>query len=112
MQAIVGTMVGATMASDPRAEGGDPRNVYKVGQNTTRLLLAAGDLVIGWLLLRQAAVAADKLDGASPRDAAFYAGKIASAKWFAANVLPELTGKRAIAEAVDLSLMELDEAAF
>ena len=35
----------------------DPRNVYKVGQNTTRLLLAAGDLMVGYLLLRQAAVA-------------------------------------------------------
>ena len=32
--------------------------------------------------------------------------------WFAANVFPELTSKRAMAEAVDLSLMELDEAAF
>ena len=59
VQGIVGAMVGALMASDPRAEGGDPRNVYKVGQNTTRLLLAAGDLVIGWLLLRQADVALD-----------------------------------------------------
>src|SRR4051812_33379337 len=39
LQGIVGTMVGALMSSDPRAEGGDPRNVYKVGQNTTRLLL-------------------------------------------------------------------------
>src|SRR3954466_16227963 len=61
LQGIVGTMVGALMSSDPRAEGGDPRNVYKVGQNTTRLLLAAGDLVIGWLLRREAEVALAKL---------------------------------------------------
>ena len=38
------------------------RNVYKVGQNTTRLLLASGDLVIGWLLLQQAEVALARLD--------------------------------------------------
>ena len=36
----------------------------------------------------------------------------ASAKWFAASVFPELSSKRAIAEATDLSLMDLDEAAF
>ena len=51
-------MVGQLMASDPRGgEQNDVRNLYKVGQNTTRLLLATGDLVVGWLLLRQAEVA-------------------------------------------------------
>ena len=34
-----------------------PAEVYKAGLNTTRLLLALGDLVIGWLLARQAEVA-------------------------------------------------------
>jgi alkylation response protein AidB-like acyl-CoA dehydrogenase len=107
VQAIVNHMVNDVMASLE-----EPRNVYKVGLNTTRVLMALGDLVIGWLLLRQAAVATEKLAGASPRDKAFYDGKVAAGKWFAANVLPELAGKRAIAEATDLSLMELDEAAF
>jgi hypothetical protein len=74
--------------------------------------MALGDLVVGWLLLRQAAVAIDKLPTASGRDKSFYEGKVAAAKWFAANVFPELTSKRAIAEAVDGSLMEIDEAAF
>ena len=52
------------------------------------------------------------LDGATGKDKAFYEGKVASARWFAASVFPELTAKRAIAEAVDLSLMDLDESAF
>ena len=43
---------------------------------------------------------------------AFYTGKIAAAKFFAANVLPGVTLARKIAEGVDLDLMELDEAAF
>jgi hypothetical protein len=107
VQGIVNHMVNDVMSSLD-----EPKNVYKVGLNTTRALMALGDLVIGWLLLRQAAVAVDALPGASPRDTAFYTGKVASARWFAASVLPELAGKRAIAEAVDLSLMELDEAAF
>jgi len=107
VQAIVNHMVNDVMSSLET-----PENVYKVGLNTTRVLMALGDLVIGWLLLRQAAVAVEKLDGASPRDKAFYEGKVAAATWFAANVFPELAAKRAIAEATDLSLMELDEAAF
>jgi alkylation response protein AidB-like acyl-CoA dehydrogenase len=107
VQGIVNHMVNDVMASLE-----EPTSIYKVGLNTTRALMALGDLVIGWLLLRQAAVALDRADGASARDAHFYAGKVASAKWFAANVLPELAGKRAITEATDLSLMELDVAAF
>jgi hypothetical protein len=35
----------------------DIQEIYKVGLNTTRLLMAVGDLIIGWLLLRQAEVA-------------------------------------------------------
>ena len=113
VQAIVGTMVGALTTSDPAIEGGDPRNVYKVGQNTTRLLLAAGDLVIGWLLLRQADVALTKLaEGASTQDEAFYRGKVAAGRFFARTVLPRLAADRAVAEAVDNDLMDLDEAAF
>jgi hypothetical protein len=113
VQGIVGTMVAAVVASDPRVEGSDPRNVYKVGQNTTRLLLAAGDLVIGWLLLRQADVALTKLaQGPAAKDRAFYEGKVAAARFFARQILPKLAAERAIAEATDNALMELDEAAF
>ena len=107
VQAMNGHMVNDLMAS---AE--DVQNIYKVGLNSTRLLMACGDLVISWLLLRQAAVALEKLPTASARDKAFYEGKVAAARWFAAAVLPELSAKRAITEATDLSLMELDEAAF
>jgi alkylation response protein AidB-like acyl-CoA dehydrogenase len=111
VQGIVGHMVNDLMASaDEQPDAA--RNVYKVGLNSTRALMALGDLVVGWLLLRQAAVAAEKVGAASGRDKAFYEGKVAAARWFAASVFPELTSKRAIAEATDLSLMDLDEAAF
>ena len=75
----------------------DVANLYKVGQNTTRLLLSAGDLMVGYLLLRQAAVALTKLDenGLSEEDRAFYEGKPAVARFFAMTVLPELTARRA-----------------
>ena len=92
------------------SEGGDPKAIYKVGLNTSRLLLAAGDLVIGWLLLRQAEIAQEKLDAGSTDP--FYIGKVQAAKFFASQVLPRLTSERAIVEATDLSLMELPEDAF
>lgn len=107
LEAIVGTMI-----TDLTATGEDVKNIYKVGLNTTRLLLASGDVVVGYLLLKGAAVAAEKLQTASAKDVAFYQGKIAAAKFFAANVLPGVGAERALAESVDNSLMELDEAAF
>ncbi|MGV9311044.1 acyl-CoA dehydrogenase [Streptomyces sp. NPDC003691] len=102
------------MTKDLIATGEDVRNIYKVGLNTTRLLYASGDVVVGYLLLRGAAVAAEKLrtGSASAKDVPFYQGKIAAAKFFAANVLPGVSVERALAESVDGSLMELDEAAF
>ncbi|MFF1416428.1 acyl-CoA dehydrogenase [Streptomyces sp. NPDC058280] len=107
LEAIVGRML-----TDLTATGEDVKNIYKVGLNTTRLLMASGDVVVGYLLLRGAAVATEKLETAATKDVAFYQGKIAAAKFFAANVLPDVSAQRALAESVDNSLMELDEAAF
>jgi alkylation response protein AidB-like acyl-CoA dehydrogenase len=108
VQGIVGTMVGSLTAS---AE--DVTNIYKVGQNTSRLLLACGDLVVAWLLLRQAVVAQEALEaGATGRDQAFYTGKVAAAKFFAAQVLPLITAARAVADSIDNSLMDVPEDAF
>jgi alkylation response protein AidB-like acyl-CoA dehydrogenase len=91
-----------------------PAEVYRVGFNTTRLLLALGDLIIGWMLARQAAIAQGRLDegGASAPDQAFYEGKIAAARFFAATVLPRLATEREVAEATTLDLMDVPEAAF
>jgi len=112
VQGIVAHLVGALMASDVRT-GGEVTNLYKVGQNTTRLLLATGDLVVGWLLLRQAEVALAALAGeVSTPDRAFYTGKVAAASFFARTVLPLITAERAIAEGVDNALMQVPEEAF
>jgi alkylation response protein AidB-like acyl-CoA dehydrogenase len=114
LQGIVGYMVSQLVASDPRAEDGDPRNIYKIGLNSTRLLLAAGDLIVGWLLLRQADVAITRQaeTGVSDADRAFYQGKVAAASFFARTVLPRLAAERAIAEGTTGDLMDLDESAF
>ncbi|WP_338748743.1 acyl-CoA dehydrogenase [Janibacter alittae] len=113
VQGILGAMFQALQSADPKAEGSDLTNIYKVGQNTSRLLLAAGDLVVGWLLLRQAAIATTALQGeVSGKDQDFYTGKIAAASFFAKNVLPRLASEKAIAEATDNALMDVPEAAF
>jgi alkylation response protein AidB-like acyl-CoA dehydrogenase len=111
--AIVSVMINDLMSADPSAEGGDARNVYKVGLNTSRLLMALGDVVCAWLLLRGADIALTKLAGeVSAKDKAFYEGKVAAAQFFAQHVLPKLTAERAIAESTDLTLMDLPEDAF
>jgi alkylation response protein AidB-like acyl-CoA dehydrogenase len=108
VQGIVGAMGGWALKSQE-----DVRELYKVGQNTTRLLMASGDLIIGWLLLRQAEVAQAALAaGATGADAEFYVGKVATARWFARNRLPLVAAERAVAEATDNDLMDLPEGAF
>jgi hypothetical protein len=112
----VGSMVAAMIGQLTSAQD-DIRNVYKVGLNTTRLLMSCGDLVIGWLLLRQAQVALAKLDGSatarvSPADKSFYEGKLAVARFFATTVLPELAARRKVVEATDNAIMDLAEDAF
>jgi alkylation response protein AidB-like acyl-CoA dehydrogenase len=108
VQGMLGTVFGFLMAANPQADDTDVRSLYKVGLNTTRLLMATGDVVVAWLLLRQADVALRALAGeVSESDKAFYEGKVAAAQWFVHQVLPKLAAERAIAEATDNSIMDL-----
>ena len=108
VQGMLGAMVGFLTSAQE-----DTANIYKVGQNSVRLLISVGDLLVGWLLQRQAEVALAKLDAnPSAKDTAFYQGKLAVASFFAKTVLPELSARRKVVEATDNSLMELDEASF
>jgi alkylation response protein AidB-like acyl-CoA dehydrogenase len=108
VQAMVETMVGYLSSATE-----DMANLYKVGLNTSRLLLSLGDVVVGWLLLRQAEVALNALTGgASPRDKDFYEGKVTAAKSFAQTRLPLLHAERVVVEGANLEVMELPESAF
>ncbi len=112
-QGIVAAMLAQLGSADPRRAGGDATNVYKVGLNASRLLYALGDVVCGWLLLRQAQVALDRLGTAvSPADQVFYTGKVAAASWFCSTVLPGVSVERALAEGTDNAIMGLDVAVF
>jgi alkylation response protein AidB-like acyl-CoA dehydrogenase len=107
LNGIIGVLVGHAMASQEKSE-----EIYKVGLNTSRALMAVGDVIITWLLLRQADIAAEKLAAGAGKDADFYTGKIASAKFFVTTVLPHITADRKIVEATDSAIMEIPESAF
>jgi alkylation response protein AidB-like acyl-CoA dehydrogenase len=96
------------------AQAGEPRSMYKVGLNSRRFLLALGDLIVGWLLLRQADIALGALtkDSIAATDKAFYEGKVAAARFFAHEILPRVGADRRIVESTDLDLMDLAEEAF
>lgn len=109
IQNILGTLTGWL----GEAQGGDTRALYKVGLSSRRFLLAIGDLVVGWLLQKQADVALKALAGeVSATDKAFYTGKVAAARFFAREVLPRIGADRRIIEGADLDIMDLPEEAF
>jgi len=91
-----------------------PAEVYKVGQHSVRFLMAFGDLVLAWLLGRQAEVATSALEneGLSEADRDFYTGKLAAARFFATTVLPRLESDRKIIEQSTNDLMDIPESAF
>ena len=107
LNAIIGVLVGHAMASQEKSE-----DIYKVGLNTSRALMAVGDIIISWLLLRQADIAAEKLAAGGGKDTDFYTGKVASAKFFVTTVLPHITADRKIVEGTDSAIMEIPESAF
>src|SRR6266508_2038301 len=109
VQQILAVFTGWLMA----AQGGEPRELYKIGLNSRRLLLTLGDLVIGWLLVRQADVALQALgQPVSAADQAFYQGKVAAARFFTHEVLPRIGADRRIVESTTLDAMEIPEEAF
>ncbi len=109
LNGIIGVLVGHAMASQEKSD-----EIYKVGLNTSRALMAVGDVITAWLLLRSAEISIAKLKvpGITGKDSQFYLGKIASAKFFVLNYLPHITADRKIVEATDSAIMEISEQAF
>ena len=107
LQAIITQLITHAMASQE-----NPDEIYKCGLNTTRLLMSVGDVIISWLLLRQADIAAAKIGSATGKDKDFYEGKIASSRYFVHNFLPLIAATRAIVEREDGEIMGVSENAF
>jgi alkylation response protein AidB-like acyl-CoA dehydrogenase len=91
----------------------EPRSIYLVGLQSTRLLMMLGELLVGWLLLRSADVAQKALSGGAEGDEAdFYRGKIAVAQFFAAERLPLVSAEFVILSRATIDLMEVSQGAF
>ncbi len=101
-QAHVGIMVEHLLAAQS-----EPTRIYRTGLHATPLLFSLAEVVVAWLLLRQAEVAVP-LVGDDP----FYAGKLASVRCFVQTVAPQVTARREAAEVEDGRLMELAVEAF
>jgi len=99
--------------------------------NAYPFLMMMGKIVCAWLLLWEAQIAQERLtavcsakgvNAADPialapfvkenKDAAFYDGKLKSARYFIKNVLPEIDGTVKSIKSEDLSMMEIAEESF
>ena len=99
--------------------------------NATPFVQMMGDICVAWLLFWQAGIATKRLaalfqeNRIDPQDqakrseflgknkeAAFYDGKVLSARFFIKNVLPQVDGVAAAIKNEDLSLMAIDNNSF
>ncbi|UCE54873.1 MAG: acyl-CoA dehydrogenase [Desulfobacterales bacterium] len=73
----------------------------------------AGDVVLSWMLLWRAQIAAENLEnGAKKKDAAFYEGQLKSAEYFTHSVLPVTSGKMDAILASNSAVVDISEEAF
>ena len=109
--------------------GKSPDYVIPV-MNARPFLMIMGDIVIGWKLLEAAGIAQERLaalyrEAGADADAAkaaaltrenpevaFYQGKIASATYFAAAVLPTVAGRCACIKLADKTPVEMAEESY
>lgn len=98
------TMLGALM-------GKLGESLYHAGMQGNRVLMSVAEVIIGWLLVRHAAVALERTK-VNPGDKAFYTGKLASARWYCREVLPNISHAARMVEQSALDLMEVPEEAF
>ena len=113
VQRSLGDVQGILEAMQPYMMGpmeGEPRELYKTGLHSRRMLLAVGDMLVGWLLTKQATVALAKINEGD--NDPFYQGKVANAKFFTREVLPRITADRKTVEKADLTAMDLPTEAF
>jgi len=73
----------------------------------------SGDVVLSWLLLWRATIAAEKLEnGAKKKDAAFYEGQLKSVEFFVHCVLPVTLGKMDGILATNSAVVDIAEDSF
>ena len=71
-----------------------------------------GDVILAWMLLWRATVAAEKLTEAKKKDQPFYEGQIKTAEFFIRTILPVTFGKMDAIEDCSDAAIAMDDAAF
>jgi len=77
-----------------------------------RFLQMMSQLAVGWLLLDAGVIAHQALSKASGQEKSFYEGKVASARWYARNVLPEVKVQGEMVLREDSTPLDIADAAF
>src|SRR5699024_6923974 len=111
-RALLGTGLESVQKMLETAIGFMSKSVYLIGLNANRILESLAEVMIGYLLLDQAILAAERRVDANETDRAFYDGKIASARFFLQQVLPEIPARLRIVQSSTLDIMEMDDASF
>jgi hypothetical protein len=111
LESAKNTLLNTTMNIARIAMEGDLDYVMSIA---TRYLHMFGEIVVARELIDQAAIANEALKGLEPGgvEAAFYKGKIHSAKFFVNNILPGVETKAKVIEKMDRSCVEIPEEAF
>ncbi len=128
VQNTVNTLVEMAMYFAGSAKAG--KFMIPIG-NAYPFLMMMGKVVMAWMLLWEAGVAREKLEGICTdkgvdpadvqkcnalvkenADAAFYIGKVAAARYFIKHVLPEVDAAVKAIKSEDLSMIEIPAEAF
>lgn len=73
---------------------------------------ATGDVVMAWMLLWRAAIAAQKIEAAKKKDKPYYEGQLKSCEYFVYSVLPITFGKMKAILATNGAAVDISEDAF
>jgi len=89
-------------------------SLYHIGLHGNNILFSLGEIVIGWLLLKQGEIAIKKLkkDDLSQKNKFFYKGKISSISFYYAQIMPEIFKREKIISNDIMNLMDIDDLEF
>jgi butyryl-CoA dehydrogenase len=109
LERVVRAMAEATDAINAEKAGGDKE---KALANATLYLDAFGQVVVGWLWLRQGIRSLAGLSGDGEQTADFYEGKLKACDYFARYELPSVLHTAELLKAVDTTALNMADEEF
>lgn len=83
--------------------------VMKAFANAYPFLEVSGDVIMAWMLLSRARVAAQNMEKAKKKDVAFYEGQIKSLEYFVNSALPITLGKMDLINNLDSTAADIED---